>query len=212
MTGILVGVLGWYVPFIWLGSMVFTIGSGLLYTLNVDSNTATLIDYQILTGVGFGASVQLPYIAAQVVTNKNDMSSASKFFLNSPEVLTSQSSTSILILSSVDAIMLFSHSIGGTISLGIGNNIFLSTLHRVLAVDAPYINSTAIIEAGPTSLRSVTLKDWLPVVVEAYRISVSNTFILSIVTGAVGFLFPLLLEWKTVNGRAVLTGDAQGEE
>lgn len=77
IAGIAVAVVGWYVPFIWTGSMAFVIGSGFLFTITATTNKITLIVYQILTGAGFGASVQLPYVAAQAVSNREDISSAS---------------------------------------------------------------------------------------------------------------------------------------
>ncbi|KAL1970967.1 hypothetical protein VTN77DRAFT_2801 [Rasamsonia byssochlamydoides] len=181
-VSILVGILGWYVPFVWLGAIAFIVGSGLLYTLKVNSSAATLIGYQIVAGAGLGGSVQIPYIAAQVVSSKRDMSSA-------------------------NAIMIFFHSIGGTIGLAIGQNIFLSTLKRVLPLDAPLVNATALIAAGPTNLRSFTPPEQLAGVLEAYNTSIVKAFISSIATGLVAFLFSLLMEWKSVKGIDMLTGE-----
>jgi hydrogenase/urease accessory protein HupE len=80
VTGISLGIVGWYNPFIWVGSSTFIIGCGLLCTLKVDSSTATLIGYQIIAGAGQGTANNIPYIAAQTVASKEDMSSASESF------------------------------------------------------------------------------------------------------------------------------------
>lgn len=82
VVGFSISSVGWYVPFAWIGLVLFTTGSGLLFTLEVESNTPILIGYQVLTGLGLGGSVQVPFIAAQAVTDKNDMSSASKTTLS----------------------------------------------------------------------------------------------------------------------------------
>ena len=71
---------GWYTPFMWFGAAIFTIGSGMLYTLQVGSNSGVWIGYQILTGIGAGASVQIPFIAVQVVLNEKDMPTGSKCY------------------------------------------------------------------------------------------------------------------------------------
>ena len=71
---------GWYTPFLWFGSAVFTIGAGMLYTLQVDSGPAMWIGYQILTGIGAGASVQIPFISVQVVLSAKDMPTGSESF------------------------------------------------------------------------------------------------------------------------------------
>ena len=62
----------------WVGSAIFTIGAGLLHTLQVGSGTGIWIGYQILTGVGAGASVQIPFIAVQVVLSAKDMPTGSE--------------------------------------------------------------------------------------------------------------------------------------
>jgi len=68
---------GWYTPFMWFGAAIFTIGAGLLYTLQVDSGAGMWIGYQILTGIGAGGSVQIPFISVQVVLSAKDMPTGS---------------------------------------------------------------------------------------------------------------------------------------
>ena len=62
----------------WVGSAIFTVGAGLLYTLKVNSSAGIWIGYQILTGIGAGASVQIPFIAVQVVLSAKDMPTGSE--------------------------------------------------------------------------------------------------------------------------------------
>ncbi|KMU83846.1 hypothetical protein CIHG_01629 [Coccidioides immitis H538.4] len=66
IVGLLVGMVGWYVPFVWFGALAFAIGSSLLYTVGPNSYTATLIVYQFITGV---------------VSNRDDISSAGEYFV-----------------------------------------------------------------------------------------------------------------------------------
>jgi Na+/melibiose symporter-like transporter len=68
---------GRYTPFMWFGSAVFTIGAGMLYTLQVDSGPGKWIGFQILAGLGAGASIQIPFIAVQVVLSAKDMPTGS---------------------------------------------------------------------------------------------------------------------------------------
>ena len=79
-----VTVFGWYTPFMWVGAALFTIGAGLLYSLQVSSYAGKWIGYQLLTGIGAGASVQIPFIAVQVVLSAKDMPSGSTSFSTSP--------------------------------------------------------------------------------------------------------------------------------
>lgn len=78
-VSIFVGILGWCVPFVWLGAIVFIVGSGLLYTLEVYSSAATLTGYQIVTGAGLGASVQILILLLKSFCRAGrNMSAASK--------------------------------------------------------------------------------------------------------------------------------------
>lgn len=70
---------GWYTPFMWLGAALFTVGAGLLYSLQVSSYAGKWIGYQLLTGIGAGASVQIPFIAVQVVLSAKDMPTGSAY-------------------------------------------------------------------------------------------------------------------------------------
>jgi Na+/melibiose symporter-like transporter len=81
--------LGYYTPFTWFGTAIFTIGSGMLFTLKVNTDTAKWIGYQILTGFGSGAAIQIPFIAVQVVLDEKDMPTGSEYSssLREPKLL-----------------------------------------------------------------------------------------------------------------------------
>lgn len=119
------------IPFSWLGSALFASGSGLIYTLNVDSTLGAQIGYQILAGAGLGACMQIPFIATQVVLPENDMPSG-------------------------NAVMFFFTTLGGAISVPVAQNVFLNTLMKQLTVSAPGADPFAVINAGATHFREVS--------------------------------------------------------
>ncbi len=100
-------VVGYYTPFIWFGTALFTVGSGLIYTLKVDSPAGRWIGYQILAGAGSGGAVQLPFIATQAVLPAKDMPTG-------------------------NSLAIFFNSLGGAISISIAQNIFSNTLVKEL--------------------------------------------------------------------------------
>jgi hypothetical protein len=106
-VGGLVTVLGYYTPFIYLGTILFTIGSGLIYTLKVRSPAGHWIGYQILAGFGAGGAIQLPFIATQVVLPAKDMPTG-------------------------NSLAIFFNSLGGAIAISIAQNIFSNTLVKEL--------------------------------------------------------------------------------
>lgn len=70
----MVGKVGFYQPFLWVGAIFFTVGSGMIYTLNLHSAAREYIGYQVLTATGSGLVIQLPVIVAQAISTRLDMS------------------------------------------------------------------------------------------------------------------------------------------
>ncbi|KAL9107727.1 MAG: hypothetical protein Q9227_007442 [Pyrenula ochraceoflavens] len=175
--------IGPYVPFLYLGSTIYVVGSGLLYTLTVSSSAGRWIGYQILAGAGSGACIQIPFIAVQVVLSKKDMPSG-------------------------NAIAVFFNTLGGAISVSIAQNIFTNSLVKNIPKYAPGANAAKIIAAGATHVREVTPPRLLAGVLLAYDKAVTRTFILPIAVGGLAFLTCALFEWKTVKGRNLMAGGA----
>ncbi|KIW91149.1 uncharacterized protein Z519_08044 [Cladophialophora bantiana CBS 173.52] len=183
VVGASITTLGPYVPFTWVGSAIFAVGSGMLYSLKVHSSTGTWIGYQILAGFGAGACVQIPFIAVQVVLNKRDMPVG-------------------------NAVAIFFNSLGGAISISIAQNIFSNTLVKEIPRYTTGVNPQTIIMAGATHIREVTPPSQLAGVLYAYNIAVTHSYILSIACASIAFLFSLGFEWKSVKGKKIEMGGA----
>ncbi|KAF2131549.1 MFS transporter [Dothidotthia symphoricarpi CBS 119687] len=183
VIGASITIVGWYVPFMWFGSAIFTIGAGLIFTLKVNSPPGQWIGYQILAGIGAGAGVQIPFVAVQVVTSSKDMPTA-------------------------NACVLFFNSLGGALSISIAQNIFVNTLAKEIPKHVPGLDSKVIAEAGATNLRNVVSPEQLPGVLEGYNTSVVTAFILAIATAAVAFFVSLGMEQKSVKGKKIVAGGA----
>ena len=50
-----------------LAAVVGTVGTGLLSTIGLDTPTVQWAAYMVLTGLGIGMGIQLPYTVAQVI-------------------------------------------------------------------------------------------------------------------------------------------------
>lgn len=85
-------------PVIWVGSAIFVVGTGLLYTLQPNSGPAKWIGFQVVAGWGAGMCVQVPFIAVQVALSQKDMPVGT-------------------------AITVFSNTLGGAISVSIAQNV-----------------------------------------------------------------------------------------
>ncbi|XP_014553264.1 hypothetical protein COCVIDRAFT_108168 [Bipolaris victoriae FI3] len=80
ITGIFIKKTGQYLPMIWLGMFMMTLGFGLFIDLNVNSSWAKIIIYQIIAGIGIGPNFQSPLIALQSLVPKRDIATATATF------------------------------------------------------------------------------------------------------------------------------------
>ncbi|KAL9090876.1 MAG: hypothetical protein Q9165_005084 [Trypethelium subeluteriae] len=183
IVSILVGgaitAIGYYSPFMILAAIIFTIGAGLLTTLQVDSSRATWIGYQVLTGAGSGIGVQIPFTAVQVVLDSKDMPSG-------------------------NAVTIFFNTLGGAIAISAVENIFLNKLVQGVPKYAPGLNPAIIINSGATHIREIVTPTQLPGVLHAYNQAITTAFILGVVSGGLCFFFSLFVEWRSVKGKKVI--------
>lgn len=191
--GIVTGV-GYYTPFLYFGTArkssrsnpshttniaaVYTIGSGFIYTLKVDSSKATWIGYQVLAGFGTGC-VQLPFIAVQSILPPKLMPTG-------------------------NAIAIFSNTLGGAISISIAQNIFANTLVKEITKQVPDLDPYVVINAGAAHLRDEVTDAQLPGTLLAYNKALTTAFILPIAAGGIAFLSSLLFEWRSIKGKNLL--------
>ncbi len=74
-SGIFISATGLAIPTAALAAVLTTVGSGLLYTLDTDTNTGEWVGYQILAGFGWGVGMQIPVIVGQAHSAPEDISS-----------------------------------------------------------------------------------------------------------------------------------------
>ncbi|KAI1259344.1 major facilitator superfamily domain-containing protein [Xylariaceae sp. FL1019] len=97
-NGVFISKIGYYTPTMILGSVLVTIGGGLLTTLQVDTGAGKWIGYQILYGLGQGLCFQAPNLAAQTVLAQKDVSVGA-------------------------SLMFFTQILGGAIFISVGQNV-----------------------------------------------------------------------------------------
>ncbi|KAF1944083.1 hypothetical protein EJ02DRAFT_420661 [Clathrospora elynae] len=79
-TGVFIKKTGQYLPMIWFGMIMMTLGFGLFIDLDVHSSWAKIIIYQIIAGIGVGPNFQSPLIALQSLVPKRDIATATATF------------------------------------------------------------------------------------------------------------------------------------
>ncbi|KAI8909272.1 major facilitator superfamily domain-containing protein [Powellomyces hirtus] len=116
--------LGVYVPFFYIGGVLLTIGSGLISTLNKDSNQGMRIGYIILAGTGVGCMVQTRIIGIQASVDVTKIAIAT-------------------------ALANFAQTLGGSVGLGIVGAVFNNVLDKKLAIYAPQVTAKQATEFQP---------------------------------------------------------------
>ena len=180
LTAICTQKIGYYVPPMLLSPVLCSIGAGLFSTLTPSSEHPTWIGYQILYGFGVGLGFQTSMLPAQTVLPRADV----------PLGL---------------ALLFFSQQLGGSVFLGVSQNIFSSRLVERLSGIAG-LDTDAIVNTGATALRSIVPPDQLKTVVGAYSFALTRVFVLTAALSAVMIVGALAMEWRRIEGKSKMKG------
>ncbi|KAI4112949.1 MAG: hypothetical protein LQ345_005982 [Seirophora villosa] len=174
ISGVLISKFGHYIPLMVTASVLGTIGTGLLYTLEVGTASSKWIGYQALTGIGLGLGFQVPIIVAQASVEPEDISSAS-------------------------ALILFFQTIGGSFFVAAGQTAFVNQLLRVASQKVPDVDPAQVVLTGATSLRQVFSAQQLPGIIASYLSGIHLTF--AIATGLIGasLFAAVLAPWRKID-------------
>lgn len=70
LSGALVSGLGYYTPFMIIGSILMSVGIGMMSTIGPDTSNTLLLIFPAIFGAGVGIGFQQPLIGAQAVLSK----------------------------------------------------------------------------------------------------------------------------------------------
>ncbi|TPR06112.1 putative integral membrane protein [Aspergillus niger] len=162
---------GHYVPYILAGDLICIVGTALLTQLHPHTRTVQWAAYLVVTGLGLGLAMQLPYTAIQVTLSAEDLAMG-------------------------NAIAVLFYQLGGAISIAMGQTVVLSTLTEKLNGQIPGLTSKDVFEAGAANLKALapTAAD-LAFLCDIWNEGISRTMILSVALVAAAVPFTLGMEW-----------------
>lgn len=163
---------GIYIPFMWLGAALLATGTGLLHTLHRSSPMKEWFGYQVISGIGFGIGVQVPFFAIQVVLDAADIPVASAFIA-------------------------FSQSLGGTIGAAVAQNVFQGSLVKNLE-KIQGIDVDRVVTAGGAGVVDAVPANLLAAVRDAYNVATTSAFLVAVASAGVCFIASTGMEWRTV--------------
>jgi hypothetical protein len=190
LCGGLVQRFGYYTPFMYGGAVLMSIGSGLIMTFTPGTGHEKWIGYQVMLGLGIGMGMQQSNLAVQTVLHHRDVPTGS-------------------------ALMFFWQSLGGTIFVSVGQNLFLAKfVSQLEMLPAGVINPKALMSAGATEIRSLVPPEHLQEVIAAYNYAlVHGPFIAGVIMACLAVFGALGMEWRSVKERLnKKTEEAKGED
>jgi hypothetical protein len=183
VTGRAITKTGIAAPYLTAGSIVVTISTGLLYTLDIGTSTGKWVGYQILAGFGYGLSLQVAIVIAQAYAEPSDIAPTT-------------------------AIQIWYRSIGSTFLLAAAQSAFANQLAHKLANTAPSVSLALVTATGATELRQVFSGAELDGVVRAYAWGIKVAFAITIATCGVTVFVSLCNKWHNINALKSKDGGA----
>ena len=175
-SGAAVSALGYYVPFMVLGTVLMSVGAGLLSTISPTTSNAMLIVYPAVFGAGIGISFQQPIIAAQTVLSEEDIPIG----------------TSVIV---------FGQSIGGAIILSVAETVFSNRLAtNIRDMLGVAVSSEALLAGGIKDVVAAVLAAGgsLASLVDAENKAITQAFYVGLAMAGLSIIGALCVEWKSV--------------
>ncbi|KAL2127090.1 hypothetical protein VTI74DRAFT_11335 [Chaetomium olivicolor] len=157
-------------PWAIVGSILASVGSGLLTTLAPETTTGQWIGYQIITTIGRGMAFQVPVVSVQ------------------EEVPREESATGLAVINLV-------MNLGTAVSISVSQTILQSSLPGLLAQYAPDLDADSVLHAGATNIRELVSPERLPGLLVAYDKALRQMFYLPAACSAVACLVSIGLGW-----------------
>jgi low affinity Fe/Cu permease len=192
-TGAFIKKTGKYLPPIWFGMTVMTLGFGLFIDLDAKANWAKIIIFQIIAGIGVGPNFQSPLIALQNFVPQRDIATATATFG-------------------------FVRNLSTAISVVIGSVVFQNEMQKKSAMLSASLGPELARElSGGSAGASVGIVSKLPpaqraVARQAFFESLRTMWIMYVAFAAAGLLVSLLISHQTLSKEHQVTKTGLVEE
>ncbi|KAF2203663.1 MFS general substrate transporter [Delitschia confertaspora ATCC 74209] len=175
LAGALVQKLVFYpAPFMYLSSILTSIGAGLISTWGVEEGRAGWIGYQVLFGFGVGCGMQQPSLLSQIVLERGDV----------PRGI---------------GLMFFGQNFGGAVGVGVAQGLFADTLaEQISTISGLHLDKEQVGEMGATELKRLVPKELLGAVLEGYGKAIRNAFYVGVGLAGVSAVGAVGVEWRSI--------------
>ncbi|PHH90310.1 hypothetical protein CDD83_3984 [Cordyceps sp. RAO-2017] len=177
LSGAIISAIGYY-NFVIIPCMVlFTVGSGMISTFDLDTPLRQWFGYQVLAGLGIGAGFQIGVLVVQTVLPQDMVPVGT-------------------------ACVQFFQALGGAIFISVAQTLFQNGLIDGLRAADVGIDGRVFINSGASEIKQVLARmgrlDALDSVLRAYMTGLRHTYYISVACAACAFFAVLGLEWRSV--------------
>ncbi|KAJ3956371.1 hypothetical protein N0V92_007076 [Colletotrichum tropicale] len=146
--------IGYYQPFMLAGTVLVAVGAGLLSTLQPQSGAGQWISYQVVAGLGIGASTQQAAVAVQSTLAEGDVAIGV-------------------------AVVLFFQCFGPTAAITIAQAVFSSDLAAGISAKIPGVDFRTVQSAGATQLAGFVSDGKLEILMKVYNHAITRAFLVA---------------------------------
>lgn len=190
ISGGLIAKFGHYMPYMVAGTMINTIGAGLMVTLNTTTSTSLSTAFMFIVGTGAGIGGNQPFTAVQAVLHEDDLPIG-------------------------NGLSVFGLQLGTSLAFAIGQTTFLTKIfhtleHNVLTASIP---RAQVIAAGASHLDQLAkAPEALVVLRGAYADGIRDTMIVALVAIALANLCCAGMEWVKLKDGGGNTVDEEASD
>ncbi|CAI7573914.1 unnamed protein product [Penicillium manginii] len=170
-------------PLMVIGGLLATIGSGLLYSLDIGTSTGKRSGYQILGGVGWGLAYQVPINAVHGAVALTD-------------------------IAAVTGVIVFFQTVGGAVFVAAAQAAFFNQIIIKLGATAPSINSAVVISTGASELRDIFTTEQMTMILPAYMTCLKVAYAISIAAAGIAFCLSSFNNFKKIDAHATEKGSS----
>jgi hypothetical protein len=174
LSGVGTTVVVYYWPFIYISTIMMSIGAGLITTWEINTGHAMWIGYQVIYGLGVGFGMQQALITIQTCLKLDDVPTGT-------------------------ALVMFFQTFGGALFVSVAQNVFNNRLISELLIEAKGVDPNVILHVGATSLRNAVKPELLAGVQSAYNIGLTETWYAAVAMACLS-IFAWGVEFKSVKG------------
>ncbi|KAJ0420840.1 major facilitator superfamily domain-containing protein [Aspergillus carlsbadensis] len=175
-TSLAIARFGYITPFLLASSIVLSIGSGLMITLDVDASHEKWIGYQAMVGIGLGLGQQLPVIVVSTLLEPAHVPTGT-------------------------VIVTFVQLLSGAIFVSVGQNLFQNQLISFIQLNSSQseISASQVLAVGINNLRQHYSGEKLELILRAYNSAVTHTFFATTALSVVSIVAAVPIAWAHFN-------------